>query len=92
MQEAQTTSQKVFSHAIEANLAKELFEEAETVREKARLNSVSMKHSGDWLFAAPVRALGLHLRKAHVNPATIQRHSRRSCCRMWQQWRMNMET
>ena len=32
------------------------------VREKARLASLSLPHSGDWLNVAPMRALGLHLR------------------------------
>ena len=62
MEQLRVSSQKFISEAIETNFAKELMEEADSVREKARLNSVSMKHSGDWLFAAPVRALGLHLR------------------------------
>ena len=34
------------------------------VREKARLASLSLPHSGDWLNCAPLRALGLHLRSA----------------------------
>ena len=32
------------------------------IREKARLGSLSLPHSGDWLNCAPLVALGLHLR------------------------------
>ena len=34
------------------------------VREKARLGSLSLPHSGDWLNCPPLKALGLHLRSA----------------------------
>ena len=37
-------------------------ESFEGEREKARLNSVTLAHAGDWLNAVPVKALGLHLR------------------------------
>ena len=42
-------------------LLEEQVAEDET-REKARLASLSLPHSGDWLNCAPMRALGLHLR------------------------------
>ena len=31
-------------------------------REKARLGSLSLPHTGDWLNCAPIKSLGLHLR------------------------------
>ena len=61
LEEAVNSSQKVISHAVESNLAKELMDGATSEREKARLNAVSLKHSGDWLNAVPVKALGLHI-------------------------------
>ena len=61
LEEAVNSSQKVISHAVESNLAKELKDGATNEREKARLNAVSLKHSGDWLNAVPVKALGLHM-------------------------------
>jgi hypothetical protein len=38
-----------------------MFDEDET-REKARLASLALAHSGDWLSCAPIKSLGLHLR------------------------------
>ena len=62
LEEARAAPQKNISHALDAHLLEVLKESAENDREKARLNSVSMQHSGDWLNAVPVKALGLHLR------------------------------
>ena len=62
MEEIRSSSQKMIRHALEDNLAKELKENAEIDREKARMNSVGMKYSGAWLQAVPVKSLGLHLR------------------------------
>ena len=56
MEELRTLSQKVISQAIEKNFSVELKEKTEGEREKARLNSVGLKHSGDWLNAVPVKA------------------------------------
>ena len=62
LEEARATPQKNISHALDAHLLEVLKESAENNQEKARLNSVSMEHSGDWLNAVPGNALGLHLR------------------------------
>ena len=56
MEELRTLSQKVISQAIEKNFSVELKEKTEGEREKARLNSVGLKHSGDWLNAVPVES------------------------------------
>ena len=47
---------------MDTNQAKVFKDEAESDRDKARLNSVGMNHAGDFLNAVPVKALGLHLR------------------------------
>ena len=43
----------------------------ESVREKARLESLSLPHAGDWLNTAPLTALGLHLRPAEFVPIAL---------------------
>ena len=52
----------MFSEAIDTAQASELKDGVEDERTKARMNAVTMKHSGDWLQAVPVKSLGLHLR------------------------------
>ena len=61
MDEARLTSQKSFSLVIDENAVDQLKLKSDNDRDKARINSLSIKHSGDWLNAVPVRALGLHL-------------------------------
>ena len=51
-----SASQKVINEAIDTNFMKELLESAVEERELARINSVGMKHAGDWLNAVPVKA------------------------------------
>ena len=55
--QARVSRQKDISHAVDVNIAKNLLNSAENVREKARLNSVGIQHAGDWLNAVPVKAL-----------------------------------
>ena len=57
-------SQKELSHKISQHLHQQLQGGvgAEEVRERARLLSPSLPHSGDWLNTPPLTALGLHLR------------------------------
>ena len=57
-------SQKELSHKISEHLHQKLQDGvgAEEVRERARLLSLSLPHSGDWLNTPPLTALGLHLR------------------------------
>ena len=43
-EQASISSQKVITHAVESNLMNELKSQAGSDREKARLNSVAMKH------------------------------------------------
>ena len=62
MEEANVSTQKAISQKVDEYSAKQLFDEAEKERDKARLKSVSMQHAGDWLNAVPVKALGLNLR------------------------------
>ena len=73
MEQLKSTSQKMFSHAIESNLKDQILSNAESERDKARLNAVSMRHSGDWLNTVPVKALGLHLQSVEFITAVKYR-------------------
>ena len=59
-------TQKMISAKVDQHQLHLLEEEVgeDEVREKARLGSLSLPHSGDWLNCAPLKALGLHLRPA----------------------------
>ena len=57
-------TQYMISKRIDEEQLKKLHERVDqgNTRERARLASLSLAHSGDWLNCAPVRSLGLHLR------------------------------
>ena len=55
-------SQKEISLLIDKKNLEELNNATEEIRDKARLNSLSIQHSGDWLNCVPSHALGLHLK------------------------------
>ena len=57
-------TQHMISKRIDEEQLKKLHERVDpgNTRERARLASLSLAHSGDWLTCAPVRSLGLHLR------------------------------
>ena len=59
-------SQRMISLKVDQHQLQQLQEQVpeDDVREKARLASLSLPHSGDWLNCAPLKALGLHLRSA----------------------------
>ena len=59
-------SQRMISVKVDQHQLQQLQDQVpeEDVREKARLASLSLPHSGDWLNCAPLKALCLHLRSA----------------------------
>ena len=54
--------QKELSFKIDSKNLKLLQEETSSIRDRARLSSLSIAHSGDWLNTIPSAALGLHLK------------------------------
>ena len=60
---ALVTPQKIFSHSVDLHTAKQLKDMWVEERDKTRLNSLGLLRAGDWLNAAPVKALDLHLRQ-----------------------------
>ena len=61
------------SHILDHHQVKLLQEGLPEERDKARGNSVGMMRAGDWLNAAPMRALGLHLRPKEFTAAVKYR-------------------
>ena len=57
-------SQKALSSRVDQKLKESLWEGVRDDEEmvKARLQSLSLPHSGNWLNVAPIKSLGLHLR------------------------------
>jgi hypothetical protein len=70
---ALASTQQVISHTLDQHQVKLLQEVLTDERDKARVNSVGMLRAGDWLNAAPVRALGLHLRPKEFTAAVKYR-------------------
>ena len=56
------SSQKVISHTIDSHIHQQLATSMTEVRDKARLNSLGVPRSSDWLNTLPSKALGLHLK------------------------------
>ena len=54
-------TQKKIQEAVDTEKFSELLRNQSSNREKARLQSLSLPHSGAWLAAPPVPALGLHM-------------------------------
>ena len=54
--------QKGLSHRIDLKNHQMLLQDITAVRDQARLSSLGIAHSGDWLNAIPSPALGLHLK------------------------------
>ena len=65
--------QKEMSYTVDEKLQKKHVDSVENVRDKARLNSVCLPHSGDWLFVVPAPALGLQLRNAEFRCSALYR-------------------
>ena len=59
-------TQRQMSLKVDQHAKQQLIEGVgeEEDRERARLASLGLKHAGDWLNTAPLKALGLHLRAA----------------------------
>ena len=55
-------SQRQVSHQVDLFMQTAVLSSFEEPREKARLGSVALPHSGDWLNAVPSKALNLHMR------------------------------
>ena len=57
-------TQKELSRRLDVIGHEELLESADAVEDRARLASLSLPHSGDWLNVVPYPALGLHLQNS----------------------------
>ena len=66
-------SQCGLSQRVDAALRQQLEDSVDSVRDKTRLNSLSLRHAGDWLNIVPCAALGLQLRPAEFRTATLYR-------------------
>jgi hypothetical protein len=64
---------KCVSHAVNLYQQDELHAASGDTRTTARLNSVSLKHAGDWLNAQPSYHLGLHMRPQEFRVAAQYR-------------------
>ena len=58
---------------IERETRQKLWDECESTREKARLNSVSLPHAGEWLQVVPSPSLGLQLWPAEFRTSVLYR-------------------
>ena len=62
VEEARGLTQRAISQKVDKYCSNKPIEEAESERDKARINSLSISHVGDWLNTVPFEALGLNLR------------------------------
>ena len=67
------TSQRGLSQWIDRHYRQLLDDKAKEVRDKTRLASLSLAHSGDWLNVVPSVSLGLQLRPAEFRVAVLYR-------------------
>ena len=76
MEEVEGKSQKEISLGIDLHNKDCLLDEIKTsssLREQARMASLSLPHAGDWLNTTPILSLGLHLRSSEFIPAARYR-------------------
>ena len=72
-QDIKDSSQKEISHCIDLFSQKRLYNSSTGPRERARLGSVSLGHSGDWLNALPSKVMNLHMRPTEFRMAVKYR-------------------
>ena len=73
LEHLQSESQKTMSHRIDSKLKDDLLSELGGNRDKARINSLSLPHAGDWLNSIPSTILGLHLKPCEFRLAALYR-------------------
>ena len=67
------SSQKELSNRVTKRMRENLLERLESVRDKARLNSLTLPHAGDWLQVVPCPALGLQLKAQELRISCLYR-------------------
>ena len=65
------SSQKELSRKLDTLDSEDLRESVSRVEDRARLSSLSLKHSGDWLNVVPCPALGFHMRGVEFRMAAL---------------------
>ena len=73
MDEIKDTTQRQVSHRVDLCLQASVISHFEEPREKARLGSVSLRHSGDWLNVVPSKVLNLHMHPLEFRTAAKYR-------------------
>ena len=66
-------SQKELSGRVNQKCLENLKSSATEAADRARLASLCLSHSGDWLYVVPCPALGLHLKGPEFRVATLYR-------------------
>ena len=61
-EDVEGVTQKVISLKVDLHLQLTLLDSLTELRDKARMASLSLSHTGDWLNVVPSHSLGLHLR------------------------------
>ena len=69
-------TQKSLSHAIDLKSHRDLLSSTTDHRNRARLNSVSLPHAGEWLTVTPSPSLGLHLHPIEFRNSALYRLGR----------------
>ena len=72
-QVASNVSQKELSRRIDMVAYDSFKESISDVTDKARVSSLGLKHSGDWLYVVPCPALGLHMKGREFRIAALYR-------------------
>ena len=71
--ELKETTQKSVSHSVDLKSHLRFYESVTDPRDKARLGSVALAHSGDWLNALPSKILNLHMPSTEFRTAAKYR-------------------
>ena len=77
--EAKQGKQKEWDNIVTKNIAKELLDNAIGPLDQARLRAAAEPHSGDWLLAPPITAVGLRMMNETIRIATGMRLSISIC-------------
>jgi Mg/Co/Ni transporter MgtE len=73
LESLQKITQQAVSLQIDLNLKGKIVSATQSTRDKARLNSVSLQHAGDWLNVFPSKVMGLHLASQEFQAAARYR-------------------
>ena len=71
--EAKQGKQKEWDNIVTKKIEKELLDNASGPQDQARLRAAAAQHSGDWLLAPPITAVGLRMTNETIRIATGMR-------------------